>query len=613
MNHTIYKNHWRSYRGLGLVPYPADRKKKCPIIRWGPSAPPPTEADFASWEEKYPDANTWVYLGPRFVVLDPDGPEAEEFVKSLNLPPCPVSVSGNRSVHRWLKASSPLAPIRVPIGQNGSFLEVRTGSQGMLVPPSIHPNTGKAYRWRKGHSPWEIPFPEFPLEIYEQIRGLLPRPEPKMMPAQTENLSLGSLDVPRYLEHYGIPFKAKQDEERVIYALERCPFAAEHTTPDTAGDSAIIQGQEGMLGFHCFHNHCSSRTWQDARQAISGGAPVAQFCRGHKNPSPSPKEDQPPRPIAEAVLLADDFVSLDLPPRRGILSSWLVEQSILLVSGWRGTGKTWFLLALLDAITKGEKFGPWAEPNPVPSLYLDGEMAASEVQDRLKLLTSSVPRKAPLYVYCDAYASSLGIRRANLFDAKWCEEMQEILVSREIKLWVIDNLASLAANADENAKADWDPVNQWLIGLRFLGITTVMLHHTGKGGEQRGTSGREDNIDASILLIRPKDYAAEQGARFILTFSKHRARAKDPSDIADREFWLKEIEGRLVWTFSGTEVAKKIKKNKEEIFQMLADGFSQKDIAKALDIDKSTVSRIRKRLIEEERLTPEGKVPEDEF
>ena len=34
--------------------------------------------------------------------------------------------------------------------------------------------------------------------------------------------------------------------------------------------------------------------------------------------------------------------------------------------------------------------------------------------------------------------------------------MKSILLSRKIKLWVVDNLASLAAGIDENVKKDWD-------------------------------------------------------------------------------------------------------------------------------------------------------------
>jgi hypothetical protein len=97
-------------------------------------------------------------------------------------------------------------------------------------------------------------------------------------------------------------------------------------------------------------------------------------------------------------------------------------------------------------------------------------------------------------------------------------------------------LASVAGGLDENSRKDWDPVNQWLLELRFAGITTIMLHHTGKGGAQRGTSAREDNLDCSIILKSPPDYSPEDGARFICHFSKARVRSADLVKIQDTQF-----------------------------------------------------------------------------
>jgi putative DNA primase/helicase len=473
---------------------------------------------------------------------------------------------------------------------------------GMLVPPSIHPETKKAYRWLEGHSPWEIPFPEFPREIYDRIKALLPRPEPpRMMAAQMENASLGPLDVARYLRHYGIPHKVKATGDRTIYALERCLWADQHTTPDVQGDSSIIQGADGKLGYHCFHSHCFLRTWQDARQVISGNTAIAEFCRGYK-PRRQAK-DRGEDLLRDGILSVDDFLALSIPPMDFILPPWLTEQSLVLISGWRGTGKTWFGLSLLDAITKGQDFGPWKTEKPVPCLYLDAEMPAPEIQYRFGCLGRSNQREAPFYLYSDAYMNSLGMPRANLLNHKWRAAMKDLLLSKEIKLWAIDNLASLTPNVDENLKIAWDPVNQFLIELRFLGIATIMFHHVSKIGDQRGTSAREDNIDLSIRLDRPPDYTTEDGARFILRFSKHRLRSKDLSAFGDVEFQLQELMGQLTWTFTGTKV-----KNKVSVLRCFRDGVKQKEIPEVTGLSKGQVSKIKTWHIAEKHLTANGEV-----
>jgi hypothetical protein len=600
----IFKDNWKRYKDLGLIPYPASPKGKNPIPQWRDDSVPTNDL-FSEWERKYFNANVWVRLGDRFAVIDPDGPGAEEFVQSLSLPLSPTSISGNKSIHRWFKVSSPIKPFKVQNG-DGTFLEVRTGSMGMIVPPSIHPLTGKAYQWFGGHSPWDIPFPELPMSVYQKILALTKKTEPKMELAQTENPSLGSLDVKKYLDKFGVKYEIKRDGNRVIYALEKCLFIDQHTTPSNEGDSSIIQGADGKLGYHCFHNHCSFRTWRDARASISGNASIAEFCHGYK--APGERKDAQEKAIIslkQAILDADQIRVMDFPEKRKILSPWLSEQTLVLVPGWRGVGKTWFALGLCDAITRKINFGSWPTVTPIPCLYIDGEMAIQDIKERVEALANSVSekRKEPLLIYSDFYGNSQGIPKANLLNHKWRNAIKQITLDWSIKLLVLDNLSSLCPGIEENSKLDWDPVNQWLLDLRFAGLSVLMLHHTNKEGNQRGTSGREGNIDISILLTQPADYVPEDGCRFILKFSKARIRTTDLHLIQDTEFHLKETNGRLEWTHSGTK-----RKNRVEILRLLSEKVSQKEISEILGLSKGRVSQIRLSLMEDDYISPNGEI-----
>ena len=306
-----------------------------------------------------------------------------------------------------------------------------------------------------------------------------------------------------------------------------------------------------------------------------------------------------------AIIEASHFIEFPIPQKRKILNPWLYEQSIHLISGWRGTGKTWLGLSLFDTITRGETLGPWGTETPVPALYLDGEMAGFDVQDRVKQLnlSSKTQRKAPLYIYSDAYANSLGIPRASLLKPKWREFIKNYLVEGGVKLFGVDNISSLAPGSDENSKFDWDPINQWLLEMRFLGIATILFHHTGKEGTQRGTSAREDNVDCSIVLQRPHDYMPEQGAKFIVKFKKSRVPMKDLALMADVEFILTEVDGRLQWVWGPVK-----RKNQIEILRMIDEGVKQDDIAKSLGVDKGYVSRVKIKAIKDGHLTDKGKL-----
>jgi hypothetical protein len=317
--------------------------------------------------------------------------------------------------------------------------------------------------------------------------------------------------------------------------------------------------------------------------------------------TPIPESDQTTISLADAILDSTAFGDMHVTPKKMLLDPWLTEQSITLVSGWRGAGKTWFVLSVLKAITSAGTFGDaWRCDNPVPCLYLDGEMTVHDDQDRLRYLQIDDARKAPLYIYADSYANSLGLPRARLTNPEWRKEMAKFLKDSGIKLWVADNIASLAPGLDENAKKDWDPINQWLLDLRFAGISTVLLHHTGKNGDQRGASSREDNIDTSVRLLQPRNYKTIDGARFICRFGKNRVKGDQTSLIADREFQLIYKDNVCSWVCT-TAMGSSI----DVVATGIMLGKTQKQIADELGCSPAHVSKLKKKAIETGAIVPE--------
>jgi putative DNA primase/helicase len=308
------------------------------------------------------------------------------------------------------------------------------------------------------------------------------------------------------------------------------------------------------------------------------------------------EDGQQAEPVfASAILESADFRRLDMPLRKSLLHPIIQEQQIILCTGPRGIGKTWFGTSCADAVTRNQDLGPWKAGESAAVLYLDGEMAAADTQSRDRILNPHNDRKSPLYIYSDAYANSLGLPRANLLNPAWRESMCKILTEKNVKLFIIDNIASLASGIDENAKKDWDPVNSWMIGLRFKGISTFMQHHTNKDGGQRGTSAREDNVDLSILLKQPPNYQPENGADFIVSFTKARLPLEDLKYVQDYRFTLgKDRSGNTIWTWATVRAD-----IREEALRMLEDGVPQKDIATALGISGARVSQIKVEAIKE--------------
>lgn len=292
----------------------------------------------------------------------------------------------------------------------------------------------------------------------------------------------------------------------------------------------------------------------------------------------------------DVILTVETLSELKIEKQTCLLNPWLKESSINFINGWRGSGKTWTAFGIIDAITSGGSFGPWTCEKPEPCLFIDGEMTIQDDQERINYLRLYKYRKAPFYFYSDSYASQLGFPRARLTDSEWQHKIKSFSLENNIKLVVFDNIASLCPGIDENSKQDWDPINQYLLELRFTGISSLLLHHTGKSGEQRGTSAREDNADVSIRLDKPVGYLPEDGAHFVIHFMKARIPNRDLNLIADTEFKLiQNQDGFYEWSTANVR-----QNNKDAIVSMIADGVSQKDIAESLGVSKGYVSRVKK-------------------
>ena len=104
------------------------------------------------------------------------------------------------------------------------------------------------------------------------------------------------------------------------------------------------------------------------------------------------------------------------------------------------------------------------------------------------------------------------------------KEGQDLLAPHigDAELIVVDNLSTICRSGKENESESWGCVQAWALEQRRAGRSVLFIHHAGKGGEQRGTSKREDVMDSVIKLSLPEDYYPSDGARFVVAFTKSR-------------------------------------------------------------------------------------------
>jgi hypothetical protein len=145
----------RDYSTMGLHPIPCEPRGKKPLVQWQQfQDTAPTMTQLKGWWQNWPDANIALVVGRGVVVVDLDGPQAQELLHEAGIvmPGGAPRVRTGNGQHVYL---------RLPQGRtarnragflstvaNGvkSQVDLRADGGYVLAPPSIHPN-GSAYDW----------------------------------------------------------------------------------------------------------------------------------------------------------------------------------------------------------------------------------------------------------------------------------------------------------------------------------------------------------------------------------------------------------------------------------------------------------------------------------
>ena len=289
------------------------------------------------------------------------------------------------------------------------------------------------------------------------------------------------------------------------------------------------------------------------------------------------------------------FLSMDIPPREMVLAPVLPSQGLAMLYAARGVGKTFVGLGMAYAVATGGAFFRWQAPAPRRVLYIDGEMPARAMQERLAQIVQGSEKEPPSTDFLRVITPDL--QPDGIPDISSTEGQAAIEDYLEgVSLVIVDNLSTLCRYGRENEAESWEPMQEWLLSLRRRGISVLLVHHAGKGGAQRGTSKREDCLDTVICLKRPPDYRAEDGARFEVHLEK--ARGVIGEDAKPFEARLEVRDNAAVWTTRDIE-----DRELEQVIELTRAGLTVRDIEKETDISKSKVSRLRRRAQDEGRLS----------
>lgn len=283
------------------------------------------------------------------------------------------------------------------------------------------------------------------------------------------------------------------------------------------------------------------------------------------------------------------FVDLELRPPAPILGNLLHEGTLAMVYGPAGTGKTFLMLSLAIGAAYGTEVLGWSPPTPVPVVYVDGEMIATELQLRVKALLAPVLESIdhawkPFHLVTPDL-QPLGIKPIDQPAGK--SALVDLVKSIGARLVVLDNLSCLTAPEDDNATTSWQAVQELLLALRRCGIACIVGHHAGKNGNQRGTSRRADILDVILKLSPIMDAEGDGRTRINIEFEKGRALTAEEKQpfVATLE---PHPQGGLTWSRSAPAMAVG-----DRVRQMLLDGMPATAVATELNTATSYVYRIR--------------------
>lgn len=301
-----------------------------------------------------------------------------------------------------------------------------------------------------------------------------------------------------------------------------------------------------------------------------------------------------PHPVR--VLSAVQLMEYELPVLQPLLEPWLMEKSLCMVHAKRGIGKTHLMLSVAFAVASGGGVLTWKAPRAAGVLYLDGEMQAQVLQQRMRAesaRTGRLPDELKIVTpdIQDAPMPDLG--------TKGGQRAIDSLIDEDVKLIIVDNLSCwVRSGGAENDAESWGATAEWGLKHRREGRAVVFVHHSGKSGAQRGTSKREDLLDVVINLKRPANYSEQDGAAFVIEFEK--ARSLKGGDIAAIEARLETLPSSAQdWTCRPVEAANQT--IVEDLWN--AGGVTLLDCSRELVMNKSTVHRHLKAAMEAGKLT----------
>lgn len=195
----------------------------------------------------------------------------------------------------------------------------------------------------------------------EKLASMLPVEE---KPQRYNNYRPRDFDLEEWLIKYGLRYQKSSYSDGIKYILEECPFDSNHR----GKDACIFQSKTGAIGFHCFHNSCSDKTWHDVRVLFEPDAYERRQREYEqriysRQPMPPPAKRIQPTEGNPVFYTATDILNLKTPEETFVKTGiseidrklrGLKKGYVSVISGLRAAGKSSVISEIvLDGVDAG--------------------------------------------------------------------------------------------------------------------------------------------------------------------------------------------------------------------------------------------------------------------
>jgi|ETNmetMinimDraft_13_1059891.scaffolds.fasta_scaffold07700_3 hypothetical protein len=218
-----------------------------------------------------------------------------------------------------------------------------------------------------------------------------------------------------------------------------------------------------------------------------------------------------------ATLTLDQFIERNYPPIEYYMYPIISNECLGMIFALPGKGKTLFAMELAWRCSQGIDFMHWKYNglmSPPPTLYVEGEMSAKQIQDRLVAMTERDKDKIKdlknFHIAVLKEQPNESYQKLKTEEGRFNVELAAEAIYKETgkkPIIFLDNIRFLMGNFNEKEGQEWIDFVLWLATLRAKGYSTYFLHHAVNTGEKASGSGYQDsNLDVSIKLSDPADY-----------------------------------------------------------------------------------------------------------